>query len=64
MCPMPAYEVKQPYVPDWRRYPVERCIMKKAKKEAFKRKCRELGMAKSKVIDELIDRLLAGKVRV
>jgi hypothetical protein len=62
MGAMPDYKVKEPYIPDWRRYPVERCVMNPEKNRAFRAKCREIGMAKSRVINTLIDKLLTGEI--
>jgi hypothetical protein len=61
---MPTYTFKEAYIPDWRRYPVERCVMSREKNQAFRAKCRELGKAKSRVINDLIDCLLAGEVEI
>ncbi|MBC7076715.1 MAG: hypothetical protein H5T92_00140 [Synergistales bacterium] len=52
------------YIPEWKRYPVERCVMTKEKNERFRQKCRELNLPKSRVINNLIDLWLKGKVEV
>ncbi len=50
------------YIPEWKKYPVERCVMTKAKNERFRKKCKKLGLAKSRVINDLLDLWLDGKV--
>lgn len=41
---------------------MERCVMNPEKNRAFRAKCREIGMAKSRVINTLIDKLLTGEI--
>lgn len=57
---MPGF--KEAYIPDWRRYPIERCVMNTEKHRQFVEYCRKVGKAKSRVINELVDKLLAGEV--
>ncbi len=59
---MPGF--KEAYIPDWRRYPIERCVMSKEKHRRFVEYCRKVGKPKSRVINLLIDKLIAGEVTV
>jgi hypothetical protein len=52
------------YIPVWKKYPVERCVMRKEKQERFAAKCKKLGKPKSRVINDLLDLWLDDKVKV
>lgn len=50
------------YIPEWKKYPVERCVMKKEKNVRFRAKCKKLDIPKSRVINDLLDLWLEGKI--
>jgi hypothetical protein len=49
---------------DQEKYPVERCVLRREKRERFVAKCQQLGKAKSRVLNELIDLLLRGQINL